>query len=293
MKLFRTIQLYFKISNLDDNEDDDEEANQNVQEEDDYQIDENEYDQETAEIDENAQEIVSAGTENNEGEEEEEDGEIDESEQERNDDNSQNVEQQDSFSRSNLRSHSFSKLNHQIQEAMNEANSLELSNNIELLDRETNSPYETLVDNEMNEYDLTENDSLIEDFNIELGTSKLPRFSCPNHKLNIVSRTAIKECLEFSSLLRKLSKLASKINRSVNRNVQFIEKKARLRCENATRWSSTFLMLLCFIKAYRKGLFDDDEDWVFDIKEIEEYYQILRPLYIVSLFFSKNKCFNW
>ena len=51
--------------------------------------------------------------------------------------------------------------------------------------------------------------------------------------------------------------------KSLNKNLlpqAFQDKKCKLRVENLTRWSSSFLMLESVKRAYDKGIFDDSEN---------------------------------
>ncbi|RNA09202.1 zinc finger BED domain-containing 1-like [Brachionus plicatilis] len=113
--------------------------------------------------------------------------------------------------------------------------------------------------------------------NIELGTNMIPRYSCAAHKINLAVRAAIKSCPVFSNTLTKLSKFASSIRRFNVLSVNFIEKKAKLRCENGTR-------------AYEKDAFSPENPCLVDKNTITSYLKILHPLYTLSLM-SQNKNF--
>ena len=56
-------------------------------------------------------------------------------------------------------------------------------------------------------------------------------------------------------MLKNLSKFAAKIKHSIDIMKIYLNKKCQVRCENATRWGSSFLMLASFINAYDKGAF--------------------------------------
>jgi hypothetical protein len=57
-----------------------------------------------------------------------------------------------------------------------------------------------------------------------------------------------------------LSGCASSIRKSNNQSKIFEQKQSRLRCESDTRWSSSFLMLRSFQKAYYAGCFDGESN---------------------------------
>jgi hypothetical protein len=62
-------------------------------------------------------------------------------------------------------------------------------------------------------------------------------------------------------------------------------KKCRL--ENLTRWSSSFMMLVSFKKAYDKKAFETNNCPV-GMAFIEGYIQVLRPAYDFSLYMQRN-----
>ncbi|CAF1022913.1 unnamed protein product, partial [Brachionus calyciflorus] len=76
-----------------------------------------------------------------------------------------------------------------------------------------------------------------------MSSSELPRFCCANHKLNLCIRHAMEKHICVSKIIRILNQTNSSIKRSVIQSEPFRNKKCRLRLENATRWSSGFLML--------------------------------------------------
>jgi len=78
---------------------------------------------------------------------------------------------------------------------------------------------------------------------LNLGTCDCPRFSCACHKSNCAVRWAIKNHPIFSRVLARLSSHASSVKNSINVYKLNISKKAKLRIESLTRWSSSFLML--------------------------------------------------
>lgn len=127
----------------------------------------------------------------------------------------------------------------------------------------------------------------ITDFKINLGTSDLPLFNCANHKLNLATRAAISIHRPLVDLLKNLNKINSSIRRSVQLNRAFKEQKCRVRLENLTRWSSSYLMLLSVKKAYDKGMFKNIDCSV-PLEDVEKYLQILKPVYILSQQFQYN-----
>ena len=63
--------------------------------------------------------------------------------------------------------------------------------------------------------------------------------------------------------------------------------KCRMRCENATRWSSAFLTVFSVYKAYKRGIKMDD--CPLTLEKIEFYLQILLPGYKFSIGFQRTK----
>ena len=65
--------------------------------------------------------------------------------------------------------------------------------------------------------------------------------------------------------------------------------KCKLRLENLTRWSPSYLMLLSVKKAYDKNMFNADNPCSVSLeKEVEIYIQILQPAYILLLQLQLN-----
>jgi hypothetical protein len=87
-------------------------------------------------------------------------------------------------------------------------------------------------------------------FMLNIGEDKCSRFGCACHKNNIAVRLAIKSHPVLSRVLAKLSSYAATVKNSINLYKLNISKKARLRIECPTRWSSSFLMLEAFQRAY-------------------------------------------
>lgn len=100
------------------------------------------------------------------------------------------------------------------------------------------------------EFDRSQMPTTVQDFQINLGTSTLPRFSCACHKLNLVIRHAIEKNAEIQSVVLQLNRANDHIRRTVCLATLFREKKCLLRLDNLTRWSSVFLMLQSVKRAY-------------------------------------------
>ena len=96
-------------------------------------------------------------------------------------------------------------------------------------------------------------------------------------------RKAITSHKALSKMLAKLSKFSAKIKHSIDLSKVHLANQCCLRCENATRWSSSFLMLWSYIKAYNTGAFDGATKCPFPLEKIELYFQILKPIYRFSL----------
>ena len=66
-----------------------------------------------------------------------------------------------------------------------------------------------------NEYDLTSGHELIDQLHIVVGSNRYPRFSCANHKINIVIRKTIKLDAQLLKIVKKLTKFSSHTHQSV------------------------------------------------------------------------------
>ncbi|RNA00646.1 zinc finger BED domain-containing DAYSLEEPER-like [Brachionus plicatilis] len=137
--------------------------------------------------------------------------------------------------------------------------------------------------------DDNENDYLdpIFNLNLKIGSETVPRYSCSSHKINLGVRTAIKKCKFLSRNLVKLSNYAGSVRSSTVLSYDFRLKEAKLRCENGTRWSSTYLMLESFYSAYEKNLLKENECPISRAKLVN-YLKILNPLYLLSLLSQKS-----
>ncbi len=128
-------------------------------------------------------------------------------------------------------------------------------------------------------------------FEIQIGTDKLPRFSCANHKLNLAIRGAIGCNQTITSDLKKLNQYVNKVRRSHNMNRIFQNYRCRLRFENQTRWGSAFLCLETIKKAYDRGIFNDPNlelTLPIDITNVESYIKLLKPAYLMNIGFQSH-----
>ncbi|CAF1149830.1 unnamed protein product [Brachionus calyciflorus] len=100
---------------------------------------------------------------------------------------------------------------------------------------------------------------------------------------------AIEKSQQLSKLLRKLSAYAAKHKNSINSSKFFIQKKARLKMENKTRWSSSFMILDSFHKALKKQAFPPDDPCPINLDVLELYLQILQPAFQFNLIMQKSK----
>jgi hypothetical protein len=168
---------------------------------------------------------------------------------------------------------------------------------INISNDETNGTTEFIDENidetqiEENEYDLSkENSSTFDDLIIELDDvngHKIPRYSCACHKCNIAIRKAIKLCPGFAKDMSALKNYTKTIRKSNLKISIFKLEKCRMRCENATRWSSAFLTVFSVYKAYKRGIKMDG--CPLSLEKIEFYLQILLPGYKFSIGFQRTK----
>jgi hypothetical protein len=143
-------------------------------------------------------------------------------------------------------------------------------------------------ENEDGEYNLTGGYSLIEEFELLIGSNRYPRFSCANHKANLAIRKTIKCDKTFVNLIKKLNKFSTSSHLSVIQAQIFRIKKNRLRSENLTRWSSTFMLIFSYYKGYVKGIFNDDYKCPVSKSQLEFYLTLLMPSYKFSLYHQRN-----
>jgi len=116
----------------------------------------------------------------------------------------------------------------------------------------------------------------------------LPRFSCAAHKINISVRAGIKQHPQFTKMLKELSKFCAKSHRSIQIANAHIRSKSRLKCDNKTRWNSSFMMLVSIKKAYEKNTFDTDYKCPYSLETVEKYIQVLLPAYRFSLYMQQT-----
>jgi hypothetical protein len=131
----------------------------------------------------------------------------------------------------------------------------------------------------------------IENLDLTIGSNRIPRYSCANHKLNLAVRHALETHQVICRLIRRITRHNSHIRNCINLNRTFRINKARLRLDNVTRWSSAYLVLKSVKKAYDKNLFDQNDPELrcpVDKKTVETYLQILKPAYTLNLFFQKS-----
>jgi hypothetical protein len=143
-------------------------------------------------------------------------------------------------------------------------------------------------ENEANDYNLNDGNELIEDLTLLIGSNKYPRFSCVNHKANLAIRKTIKQDKSLQRVIKKLNKYSSSTHMSVIKSREFIIKKNRLRSENLTRWSSTFLLILSFYKAHVKGIFNENNKCPVERSLLVFYLTLLMPIYKLSLYHQRN-----
>ena len=151
-------------------------------------------------------------------------------------------------------------------------------------------------DNDANENDANDNDhynldglnQLISTLELEIGSNKIKRFSCANHKFNIAFRNTVKSDKRLQKIIALLSKCSKSSHKSYKIAKVFQEKKNRLRGENKIRWSAIFLMLQCFHKAYKKGCFEQSKCPV-SLADIDFYLELLLPCYRFTLLNQRKR----
>ena len=130
--------------------------------------------------------------------------------------------------------------------------------------------------------------SIVDQLEFELGSRKVPRFACTNHKFNISIRNTVRSCKRLKTILSLLCSFAKKTHQTIQIARIFQQQKNRLRNENLTRWSSSFLMLICFYKAYKKHCFETIKCPVTQA-EIEFYLSLMLPAYRFTLLNQRNR----
>jgi hypothetical protein len=156
----------------------------------------------------------------------------------------------------------------EIEGALEDVFEMSLTNTYEADVNETNStPNMPPINvNDGSQYDLRRGAPL-DKLDLKIGETDVKKFNCGNHKLNIALRQAFELHEEFRDILKKINKCNSYIRNTIKLNKVnyfnvsfndktntikkiFKDKKCRLRIENLTRWSSTFLMLESVKRAY-------------------------------------------
>ena len=77
--------------------------------------------------------------------------------------------------------------------------------------------------------------SIVDQLEFELGSRKVPRFACTNHKFNISIRNTVRSCKQLKTILSLLCSFAKKTHQTIQIARIFQQKKNRLRNENLTR----------------------------------------------------------
>jgi hypothetical protein len=160
----------------------------------------------------------------------------------------------------------------ELEEVIDYCNKIAIVNNIVIANNTNQQSSESFDFNELTEYNFEggERGEPIYELSIQLGTDNISRYSCACHKNNIAVRMAINNCTPFVKILSKLSRFASNYKKSINLVKISIKNKARLRIENKTRWSSTFLMLESFHKAYLRNVFSNELSCPVSLEELFE-----------------------
>ncbi len=205
------------------------------------------------------------------------------------------IERQDQsrFQESESRILDFDDLQNELEEIKKDANSVTFNNVVHIRNITQNSQTGSDIVEEnlaFDDYDRNKG-TPIENLNINLGSDDIPRFSCGCHKLNLAIRKAIKAHKPLVNILSKLNKANAHFRRVCKLSKIFRNKKCRLRLENLTRWSSSYLLLESVKRAYDKNAFskdDPEKQCPIELDEIELYLQILKPAYIFSISMQKN-----
>jgi len=141
---------------------------------------------------------------------------------------------------------------------------------------------------DIDHYLLEKNAEIIRILTIKVGSKIRPRFSCSAHKTNIAVKNAIQRHKRISNILSTLSRFASENRNTIALAKIFEANKARLLYENLTRWNSSYLMMVSFLRAYSKEVFTDEFKCPIERKTIELYIQILKPIHDMSIHFQRS-----
>ena len=140
-------------------------------------------------------------------------------------------------------------------------NEIQVTQSTQMVDDQTSTENETHIpyipdDRSDLHYNTSNGNQIIKTLSIKVESNELPRFSCAAHKAEIAMRNAICRHASLVKMLATLSKYAGSVKHSINISKCFGEAKCRLKSQNKTRnWSSAFLMLNSFLKAYKKNVF--------------------------------------
>jgi hypothetical protein len=118
--------------------------------------------------------------------------------------------------------------------------------------------------------------------------SKLNITSFSNFSVSHIITRAISRHSFIKDIIKTLNSSNVETKRAISLNKIFSNKKCRLRIENLTRWSSTYLMLEAVKRAYDRGAFDEAKPCPIEIDIVEVYLQILAPAYLVSIGFQSK-----
>ena len=160
-------------------------------------------------------------------------------------------------------------------------NPMEYTTTSRIIDSHTNLDSQNQYE-QTEEYDFNGVNELITCLELEIGSTRIPRFSCVCHKGNLAIRKAITQSSHFSELLKSLSKQATSIKRSIVLSGRHRQLKCKIHRQNFTRWSSSFMMLISYLKSYQKGVFTNENKCAASENELEKYIQILLPMYIFT-----------
>ena len=114
------------------------------------------------------------------------------------------------------------------------------------------------------------------------GSTRIARYSCAAHKLNIAVRKGVKASQYVSQFLESLSSHARSIRHSIEKQAIHRQHKCKIQRQNATRWSSSLIMLVSYLKSYKSGIFIDSYSCPQTEAEIASYITLLLPIYTLS-----------
>ena len=134
---------------------------------------------------------------------------------------------------------------------------------------------------------IEESVSYMKELSLEIGSNQVPRFNCACHKLNLAIRLATRNHQELSDLLKSITQSSVNIRKVIRLSNTFRLLKFRLRLENLTRWSSSYLMLESVKRAHSRNAFQG-LDFEIPMTLIDIYLQILKPAYILTLSWQKE-----